>query len=85
MKTPMMKCGHAASAKNMKGEPVCVICFGTTKAGEEIDNNPPDLNGRTARCTYCAKTEPSSANLAFFAYHPEQEQDRFYCGCKGWN
>ena len=32
--TPMMKCGHAANAKDtVTGKPVCVICMGLPPAG----------------------------------------------------
>ena len=85
MKTPMMKCGHAANAKNGKGEPVCGICFGTTKDAEEINTNPPDLTSRKARCKYCGHEEKSTANLPYFEFNKEQEKDRYYCGCMGWN
>jgi hypothetical protein len=66
---PMMKCGCAANATRTMtaGEkhdatPACAIhdCI-------EIDDSPPDLDGRTARCK-CGKTRPSSRGLPFFEY-----------------
>lgn len=71
MSTKMMKCGHAANAKNGKtGAPVCVICVGMTPDAEIVDENPPDLTGRIAVCTYrtCKQQRPSSSDLAFFEY-----------------
>jgi hypothetical protein len=51
----MMKCGHAANAiKTKTGEPCCVICAGRPEA-DEIDDSPPDLSERKARCAYFGK------------------------------
>jgi len=47
----MMKCGHAAQGIDDKGNPVCVICYPDPRATQE-DESPPDLTGRTARCSY---------------------------------
>lgn len=79
MTTPMMKCGHAANA-TCEGKPCCVICGEHT-----VDDNPPSLEGRTAKC-YCGTSEPSDpSRLAFFEYLPNKPHDKFYCGCDGWN
>lgn len=58
------------------------------------------LEGRTARCSYAsgvpdgephgkfkyaATSVPSSVSLAFFRYQPDEQHDRFYCGCWGWD
>jgi hypothetical protein len=51
--TPMMKCGHAANARHkIEGgwEPSCVICL-----CYEIDDAPPELETRRARCSYYGK------------------------------
>lgn len=49
----MMKCGHAANAINAKtGKPSCVICVGIHPGAETIDDAPPSLIGRKARCSY---------------------------------
>jgi hypothetical protein len=82
---PMMKCGHAANATDSKGNPVCVICIGIDPGAEIVDESPPNLEGRTARCVYCSCEEPSSPNLPFFEYNPKGEKDTFYCGCRGWD
>ena len=64
----MMMCGHAANAiQSETGEPVCVICWGLTELAKIVDENPPALIGRTAKCG-CGATEPSSTTLAFFDY-----------------
>jgi len=45
----------------------------------------------TCECTKCKGNkkcqceEPSSTELAFFEYRPDQPFDMFYCGCCGWN
>ena len=50
---PMMKCGHAANAVNARaGAPSCAICAGLTPDADAIDDAPPDLAGRTARCAH---------------------------------
>lgn len=84
---PMMKCGHSA---NSKGHPAgktefvdsCAIC-----SCFEVDENPPDLTGRFAACSYrnCQSKQPSSPLLAFFKFTPDSEYDEFYCGCRGWD
>src|SRR5215467_7499998 len=64
---PMMACGHAANAVDMKtGQPVCAICVGLT-ADAQVTATAPDLTGRRARCT-CGKSVPSKLTLAFFEY-----------------
>lgn len=89
--TVMMKCGHAANATDRKtGKPVCVICVGISPGATEIDDSPPDLLERRARCSYygfgrCESEGPSSPELAFFEHKPEKDHDSFYCGCRGWN
>ena len=86
MNHPMMKCGHAANSI-CEGKPSCVICHGIVSGWNEIDESPPDLTDRIAKCGYrdCQKQVPSSPDLAFFEHKPEEEYDNYYCGCKGWN
>lgn len=82
---PMMKCGHRSNATDASGNPVCVICIGIEPGACTIDDNPPDLSNRTAKCCYCSHTAPSTTpHLAFFEHQPQQAHDSFYCGCKGW-
>ena len=78
-----MKCGHSANG-NEGGKPVCVICY-PRNGWDEIDENPPSLEGRKARCSYCDKLVPSDAGLAFFVHRPHLPIDGYYCGCRGWN
>lgn len=62
----MMKCGHAANA-TCEGKPACAICAPHPES-LLIDDAPPDLTGRMARCS-CGKTEASDpGRLAFFEY-----------------
>ena len=83
---PLMKCGHAANATNSRGEPSCVICIGIDPGAEQIDPNPPSMEGRKARCTYCKReTKSDTTKLAFFEHHPKAEFDGYYCGCLGWD
>jgi hypothetical protein len=90
----MMKCGHAANGTktsfNASNDgpafpsiPCCVICA-PSKEAYEIDENPPDLRAREARCE-CDARKPSSPDLPFFEHRPSQPFDSFYCGCRGWN
>ena len=52
MSKPMMKCGHAANAVTADGKPSCVICAGIHPGHNIVDDAPPDLSTRTARCFY---------------------------------
>jgi hypothetical protein len=83
---PMMGCGHAANGVRAgSGEPVCIICFGIMP-GATVVVTAPDLEGRTARCTYGDHADvPSSTSLAFFAHRPSAAFDNYYCGCFGWD
>lgn len=86
----MMKCGHSANAtQTMTGKPICAICAGIKPGWDEVDESPPTLEGRKARCTYygakCRSETDSNTKLAFFEYQPDQELDRYYCGCYGWD
>lgn len=86
MKTPLMKCGHAASGIEMKtGKPCCVSCSGLTPDAH-IEAAAPDLTGRFAHCAYGPHARvPSSTDLAFFEYKPDKPEDIYYCGCYGWD
>jgi hypothetical protein len=91
---PLMKCGHTANAmsvsKNGKREPCCVIC-----GCYEVAETKPDLTGRFAKCSYRNKRNgqphtdkdivPSSYDLPFFEYKPNEKYDEYYCGCWGWS
>lgn len=82
--TVMMKCGHAANATK-EDKPVCVICYGISEGADVIDDTPPSLEGREAHCSDCNRVVKSNSDLPFFSYRPEQKQDRYYCGCRGWD
>lgn len=98
MTTPMMECGHAANATH-NGAPACVICAGISGgANLRVATVAPDLTGRRARCGYRVQGKslkpepagahdpdgvPSSADLWFFEYRPNEPFDSFYCGCHG--
>jgi hypothetical protein len=49
---PLLRCGCVAvSFDSQTGLPACIVHLGDPRA-EWVDNNSPDLTGRTARCTY---------------------------------
>jgi hypothetical protein len=81
----MMKCGHTPNAKDVHGNPVCVICIGINPLAEEIDTSPPSLEGRIARCNTCGSQRESAYNLPFFQKLDTKNIDTFYCGCYGWD
>jgi hypothetical protein len=81
----MMKCGHAANATDEQGNPVCLICYGWKPGADEVDDNPPSLEGREAKCVYCGRIAPSSEKLPFFGYCCDKKYDEYYCGCRGWD
>ena len=77
IKTPVMKCGHAANAMgkpaHYTGEPMpaCVIC-----ECFEIAEEQPDLSKRKARCTYYGKpTRKSECDVC------DKSEDRV-CHCE---
>ena len=65
-KPPLMKCGHTANATDSKGNPCCVICSGIDVGAVIVENSPPDISGRTAKCLQCKKEVPSDFSLPFF-------------------
>ena len=80
---PMMKCGHTANSYKIvkdKKIPGCVICNCF-----EVAESKPSLEGRTACCTECNNTVPSSWDLPFFRYREDAQFDSYYCGCHGWD
>jgi len=83
MDEPMMKCGHIANSYMLKGDkkiPGCVICNCF-----EVADSRPSLEGRLAKCSECSNRTPSAWNLPFFKYQEDKDEDRFYCGCHGWD
>lgn len=93
----MMKCGHAANGEHIvDGDrfPCCVICAGIPVGNIDayVVVETPDFSGRKARCSYRTgrdgkpcKIVDSHPNLAFFEAKPDDEMDRYYCGCYGWD
>ncbi len=100
-----MECGHTAQAIDGEGNPACVICLGVHSGATVVDESPPDLEGRRARCSYYGRTPTgrnhgsrtcrrgercmcevdSDPSLAFFEHKPDEDYDRYYCGCWGWD
>ena len=83
----LMKCGHVANSylctDDGEYKPACAICTCT-----EVEKDVEDsygLEGRTAKCCYCNKPTESSWKLPFFEYKPDKPNDRYYCGCYGWD
>lgn len=83
-------------------KPACVICdcFEVTEVPDLTGRQARcAYYGKTFRprrneCNTCAQQpdnicrceRPSTMSLAFFAHHPTEEFDEFYCGCAvGWD
>lgn len=81
----LMKCGHSANATTGDGKPVCVICLGVNPGAETIDDSPPSLKDRIARCQTCGRETESNYSLPFFELRMDKETDSYYCGCRGWD
>ncbi len=81
MSAVMMKCGHAANAKNDAGDPSCAICVGINPGAEEVNANPPSLEGRVARCSSCKAERPSANDLPFFEYRGAGSDAAKSCKC----
>jgi hypothetical protein len=87
---PIMKCGHAASSYYVNPDGTktscCASCIGITPdASITTTTTQRDLDGRTAQCPYCKRTQPSDTWLAFFEHRPTKDTDSYYCGCRGWD
>ena len=88
----IMKCGHPNSDTIILPDgtkiPICVIC-GCMNIKKEITESTEGLEGRTAICCQHknrdCKSVPSSWDLPFFQYNPEDKHDSYYCGCWGWD
>jgi hypothetical protein len=88
-KHPMMACGCQANGQDKNGNPVCCVHIGIAEGARVVQEAPPNLAGRQAKCGDCGRTEASeqalSGRLAFFRHQPTKPFDYFYCGCYGWN
>ena len=92
--TPLLRCGHNGMARHNdahdglpEGHPSCIPCMGLRGGACQVDETPHDYSHRIAKCAYkdCGSTRPSSTSLAFFEYKHSEENDEYYCGCKGWD
>ena len=72
----------AEKQPDLTGRTARCAYFGSKKLRRSNDECKYGCCGKE-RCE-CGNV-PSSYDLAFFEYHPEEKQDRFYCGCHGWN
>ena len=85
----LMKCGHSANGSRNEKDgsftPCCVSCVGIVAGADEPAEVQPSLEGRQAKCWDCGYRQDSKLTLAFFEYLPERDEDRFYCGCRGWD
>ena len=98
---PLMKCGCVAQAIWKDKPVCAIHFGIGDNAGAEPADVQPNLEGRKAKCCYShsspsnpfkensfdrlVDTVPSSLKLPFFEYKPDQEYDKFYCGCWGWD
>lgn len=96
----LMKCGHVANAEHVLKDgsraPVCVICVGIHEGAEIVERKCKGTDGlevRKARCVYsqpkrgytCQGEVDSKWELPFFEHRPDQDHDKYYCGCWGWD
>ena len=85
-RTVFLVCGcsalatHQGSHDGLKsGHPSCPI----HDCCEIVE--PPNLDGRYARCPHCGTVKGSKLELPFFAYESDRMYDSYYCGCRGWD
>lgn len=54
---------------------------------EIINLNEEKFEKRLAKCSYGCSTSTVESNpdLAFFQPKPDEDFDRYYCGCYGWD
>ena len=94
----LMQCGHVAQGFRTLPDgtrmPACIICACISKdplAPYTPAPDPPDLTGRTAYCADCKKPTPSAYTLPFFELgrwvkgERKEDEDTYYCGCRGWD
>lgn len=87
----LMKCGHVVSTKIDETQPICLVCDCIDVEREIISDAELDdiLKGRKAICSSHKYSEnkpvDSKWTLPFFEYCPDEEYDKYYCGCYGWD
>lgn len=73
-----------ASTPNLAGRFARCVYFGKAKPRRRYANDECNYGCRGNNVCKCGKV-PSSLDLAFFEYKPNEEHDKFYCGCFGWD
>ena len=61
-----------------------------THHGPWCDEDPPEeacdaCRPRQARCQDCRRLVPSDPPPTLFSHRPDDDFDRWYCGCRGWD
>jgi hypothetical protein len=79
----IMKCGCAANCTFVTPQSQKDGC-GVHQCTEPAPIQP-NLEGRTAVCSYGGNERASRADLALFKYRPDKKHDEYYCGCFGWD
>ena len=86
----MMHCGHVANGQTEDGKLCCTICYGVYPGADITLDSTPEFKNRQAKCNYnnqvgdCKSIVPSRLGLPFFEHKPDEDFDRYYCGCFGW-
>lgn len=71
-------CCELVQMPNLEGR---IAKCGFCKKGIGRNNECDDCRGKSK----CECQKPSSVDLAFFKYQPDEEFDSYYCGCIGWD
>lgn len=101
MSATFMRCGHSANAVSGGEPVCAICFGSTPDAAVidaapdltgrmarcSYDNGGGEHRPGRAGMGWRAQPQPveSSTSLPFFAYRPDEAEDRYYCGCWGWD
>lgn len=63
----------------------CQYCGKTVDKRNNETYYPELLQKNSMGQVICGSIVPSSYDLPFFGYRPNDKYDAFYCGCQSWN
>ena len=78
------ECYEVVEAPDLSGRTAKCSYYGRLKPRHRYANDECNYGCQGNISCKCG-TVPSSMGLAFFSHHPDKPQDKFYCGCFGWD
>jgi hypothetical protein len=77
-------CTEVVETPNLQGRTAKCSYFGKRKPNRRYANDECNYGCRGKPVCECGSV-PSKIDLPFFEYLPNEKQDKFYCGCFGWD